>query len=99
MCAEPKEHKHFRPGARAGRIGDRADREMVYVPNVYVKFLAPVPCFFGLPCFLFARNFRFLRAFSFFPRDFRGSALAFSREARTGRSGEELEPSELFFRN
>ena len=42
LCAEPKEHKRFRPGARpggigfpAGRIGDRGDREIVYVPNVY----------------------------------------------------------------
>ena len=40
LCAEPKEHKHFRPGTRpggfvypAGRIGDRGDREIVYVPN------------------------------------------------------------------
>ena len=48
LCAEPKEHKHFRPGTRpggfgcpAGRIGDRGDREIVYVPNVYVPFLAP----------------------------------------------------------
>ena len=45
LCAEPKEYKHFRPGARpggyrvpAGRIGDRGDREIVYVPNVYVPF-------------------------------------------------------------
>ena len=48
MCAEPKEHKRFRPGTRpggigfpAGRIGDRGDREIVYVPNVYVPFPAP----------------------------------------------------------
>ena len=48
LCAEPKEHKRFRPGTRpggigflAGRIGDRGDREIVYVPNVYVPFLAP----------------------------------------------------------
>ena len=48
LCAEPKEHKCFRPGARpggigfpAGRIGDRGDREIVYVPNVYVPFPAP----------------------------------------------------------
>ena len=47
LCAEPKEHKRFRPGARpggigfpAGRIGDRRDREIVYVPNVYVPFPA-----------------------------------------------------------
>ena len=47
-CAEPKEHKHFRPGTRpggigypAGRIGDRGDREIVYVPNVYVPFSGP----------------------------------------------------------
>ena len=47
LCAEPKEHKHFCPGTRpggigfpAGRIGDRGDREIVYVPNVYVPFLA-----------------------------------------------------------
>ena len=45
LCAEPKEHKRFRPGTRpggigfpAGRIGDRGDREIVYVPNVYVPF-------------------------------------------------------------
>ena len=45
LCAEPKEHKQFRPGTRpggvgypAGRIGDRGDREIVYVPNVYVLF-------------------------------------------------------------
>ena len=48
LCAEPQEHKHFRPGTRpggigfpAGRIGDRGDREIVYVPNVYVPFPAP----------------------------------------------------------
>ena len=48
LCAEPKEHKHFRPGTRlggigfpAGRIGDRGDRGIVYVPNVYVPFPAP----------------------------------------------------------
>ena len=48
LCAEPNEHKRFRPGARpggvgfpAGRIGDRGDREIVYVPNVYVPFPAP----------------------------------------------------------
>ena len=40
--------KRFRPGTRpggigfpAGRIGDRGDREIVYVPNVYVPFPAP----------------------------------------------------------
>ena len=48
LCAEPKEHKRFRPGTRpggigfpAGRIGDRGDREIVYAPNVYVPFPAP----------------------------------------------------------
>ena len=48
LCAEPKEHKRFRPGTRpggirfpAGRIGERGDREIVYVPNVYVPFPAP----------------------------------------------------------
>ena len=48
LCAEPKEHKRFRLGTRpggigfpAGRIGDRGDRAIVYVPNVYVPFLAP----------------------------------------------------------
>ena len=48
LCAEPKEHKHFRPRTRlgglgypAGRIGDRRDREIVFVPNVYVPFPAP----------------------------------------------------------
>ena len=47
LCGEPKEHKHFRSGTRpggfghpAGRIGDRGDREIVYVTNVYVPFLA-----------------------------------------------------------
>ena len=55
LCAEPKEHKRFRPGARpggigfpAGRIGDRGDREIVYVPNVYVPFR---------PLFFFFRGF------------------------------------------
>ena len=45
LCAEPKERKHFRPATRpggfgypAGRIGDQGDREIVYVPNVYVPF-------------------------------------------------------------
>ena len=49
LCAEPKEHKRFRPGTRpggigfpAGRIGDRGDREILYVPNVYVPFPAPI---------------------------------------------------------
>ena len=48
LCAETKEHKHFRPGTwpggfgyPAGRIGDQGDREIVYVPNVYVPFPAP----------------------------------------------------------
>ena len=48
LCAEPKEHKRFRPGTRpggigfpAGRTGDRGDREIVYVPNVYVPSPAP----------------------------------------------------------
>ena len=44
LCVEPKEHKHFRLGTRPGgfgRIGDRGDREIVYVPNVYVPFPAP----------------------------------------------------------
>ena len=43
-CAEPKEHKHFRPGARPwgmGDRGDRDDREIVYVLHVYVPVLAP----------------------------------------------------------
>ena len=51
LCAEPKEHKRFLPGTRpggiglpAGRIGDRGDREIVYVPNVYVSFPAPSLC-------------------------------------------------------
>ena len=30
-----------RIGYPAGRIGDRGDREIVYVPNVYVPFPAP----------------------------------------------------------
>ena len=49
LCAEPKELKRFRPGTRpggigfpAGRIGDRGDSEIVYVPNVYVPFPAPI---------------------------------------------------------
>ena len=49
LCAEPKEHKRFRPGTRpggigfpAGRIGDRGDREIVYVPNVCVPFPARI---------------------------------------------------------
>ena len=49
LCVEPKEHKRFRPGTRpgglgfpAGRIGDRGDREIVYVPNVYVPFPAAI---------------------------------------------------------
>ena len=48
LCAEPKEHKHFRPGTRPGGSGtrpggsgDRGDREIVYVPTVYVPFPAP----------------------------------------------------------
>ena len=49
LCAEPNEHKRFRPGTRPGGIGfpagypdgDRGDREIVYVPNVYVPFPAP----------------------------------------------------------
>ena len=52
LCAEPKEHKRFRPGTRpggigfpAGRIGDRGDREIVYVPNVYVPLNFPAPTF------------------------------------------------------
>ena len=49
LCAEPKEHKRFRPGTRpggigfpAGRVSDWGDRETVYVPNVYVPFPAPI---------------------------------------------------------
>ena len=30
LCAEPREHKHFRPGTRLGRIGDSGDRELIY---------------------------------------------------------------------
>ena len=47
LCAEPKEYQHFRPGIWPGgsgarsRIGDRGDREIVYVPNLYVPFPAP----------------------------------------------------------
>ena len=48
LCAEPKEHKHFRPGTRLGGSGTRpggsvtrVDGEIVYVPNVYVPFPAP----------------------------------------------------------
>ena len=48
LCVAPKEHKRFRPATRpggigfpAGRIGDRGDRQIVYVPNVYVPFPAP----------------------------------------------------------
>ena len=58
LCAEPKEYKHFRPGTRpggfgypAGRIGDRGDREIVCVPNVYVPFLAPSLRWSGIPHF------------------------------------------------
>ena len=58
LCAEPKEHKRFRPGTRpggigfpAGRIGDRGDREIVYVPNVYVPF----PALTFLDCLDFLR--------------------------------------------
>ena len=40
LCAEPKEHKHFRPGTRPGGSGTRGDREIVYMPNVYVPFPA-----------------------------------------------------------
>ena len=54
LCVEPKEHKHFRPGARPGglgyparRIGDRGDREIVYVPDVYVPF--PAILLTGIP--------------------------------------------------
>ena len=59
LCAEPKEYRRFRPGTRpggvgfpAGRIGDRSDREIVYVPNVYVPFPAPT-LFLSVPrgCF------------------------------------------------
>ena len=55
LCAEPKKHKHFRPGTRpggfgypAGRIGDQGDREIVYVPNVCVPF--PAPIFVEISC-------------------------------------------------
>ena len=40
LCAEPKERKHFSSGYPVGRIGDGSDRKIVYVPNVYVPFLA-----------------------------------------------------------
>ena len=66
LCAEPKEHKHFRPGTRPGGSGTRpggsgtrGDQETVYVPNVYVPFLAPSSClhqkFAQIPsaCFVF----------------------------------------------
>ena len=59
LCAEHKEHKRFRPGTRpggigfpAGRIGDRGDREIVYVPNVYVPFPAPTTVRHRQPTFL-----------------------------------------------
>ena len=41
----PPEDPGTRPGGigfPAGRIGDRGDREIVYVPNVYVPFPAPI---------------------------------------------------------
>ena len=67
LCAESKEHKHFRPGTRpggigfpAGRFGDRGDREIVYVPNVYVPFSAPIKT----PRFLNQGLFRRYLAFS-----------------------------------
>ena len=47
LCVEPKEHKRFRPGARAGGIGDRGDREIVYVP-----FPAPNVSFHNNLCHL-----------------------------------------------
>ena len=88
LCAEPKEHKHFRPGTRpggigfpAGRIGDRGDREIVYVPDVYVPF--PAPTLPVLPFLVFFGEFLvffpceeflvFSSVFPFFSRDFRGS--------------------------
>ena len=49
LCAEPKEHKHFRPGTRpggfgypAGRIGDRGDQEIVYVPKMFMCLFRPL---------------------------------------------------------
>ena len=80
LCAEPKEHKHFRPGTRpggfghpAGRSGDRDDREIVYVPHVYVPF--PAPIFWGFPCFfLFRFSLLFLCLFAFFSKDLKVSA-------------------------
>ena len=45
LCAEPKEHKHFRPGTRPGGSGTRpggsvtgGDREIVYVPMFMCLF-------------------------------------------------------------
>ena len=37
-----QETKTFSSGYPAGRIGDRGDREIVSVPNVYVPFPAPI---------------------------------------------------------
>ena len=46
LCAEPKEHKHFRPGTRPGGSVTGVTVPSVYVPNVYVPnvyvpFMAP----------------------------------------------------------
>ena len=41
LCAEPEEHKHFRPGTRPGGSVTGVTDELVYVPNVYVPFPAP----------------------------------------------------------
>ena len=42
LYAEPKEHKHFRPGTRPEGSVTGGHREIVYVPNVCVPFLAPI---------------------------------------------------------
>ena len=48
LCAEPKEHKRFRPGTRpggigfpAGRIGDRGDRENCLCAKCLCAFSGP----------------------------------------------------------
>ena len=42
VCGSQETYVEILSGYPAGRIGDRGDREIVYVPNVYVPFLAPM---------------------------------------------------------
>ena len=66
LCAEPKEHKHWGSGYPAVRIGDRGDREIVYVPKIELLMCLFRPLKRGRENGVASFIFRFLPLASFF---------------------------------